>query len=396
MTGDLSHQPGIASVFARPGIPGCIFLEGRLNDVTAALKGLVTVYKAPPRFVPPSERGTILSPRNPLSSIHSICGGNWVRCLHGLYRGDVGLVCEVDSTSEASVVVAFLPRIPDRTVVPAKRKRGAARPNPRLWFPSQVEAVWGKSRVRRFPEDKYTYEFDHETYRTGLIIKPLPPVSIVVASAPPNVGPFIESVYISKLPFFDSMTRRYAQDSINIGQRVQVISEELSGLVGHAIDIIDGVAAVQLNDDNMPLLQVPLGSLLPAYELGDHVKHAWSDTCGIVMSIESGAVSFIDSRTQNGVRAYAIATISANHIFQFTTHMYFVTPYTPPHNFYQFKTGTWVEFRGLKDTERPKRRGWVHSVEDTQALVIEERTFTEVSDQTHTEMRLTFMNRSSR
>ena len=63
--------------------------------------------------------------------------------------------------------------------------------------------------------------------------------------------------------------------------------------------------------------------------------------------------------------------------------MYYVTPYTPPHNFYQFKPGTWVDFRGPKDTERPKRRGWIHTVEDTQALVIEERTFTEVSGQTH-------------
>jgi hypothetical protein len=302
-------------VFARPGIPGCIFLEGRLIDVTAALKGLVTVYKAPPCFVPPSERGTLLSPRNPLSSTHNIRSGDWVRCLHGLYRGDVGIVCDVDSTSEASVVVAFLPRIPNRTVIPAKWKRGSTRPTPRLWFPREVEAVWGKSRVRRFPDDSYTYEFDHEIYRAGLIIKPLPPVSVVVTSAPPNAGPFVESPYISKLPFFDSMTWRYAQDSITIGQQVQVTSEELSGFVGHAVDIIDGVAAVQSDDDNMPLLQVPLGSLLPVYEPGDHVKHRWSDTHGIVIPSDPGLVSFIDTRTQEGVRAYVIATISANHIF---------------------------------------------------------------------------------
>ena len=66
--------------------------------------------------------------------------------------------------SEASVVVTFLPQIPDHTVVPAKRKRGATRPTPCLWFPHEVEVVWGKSRVWRFPDDSYTYEFDHEIY----------------------------------------------------------------------------------------------------------------------------------------------------------------------------------------------------------------------------------------
>ena len=76
--------------------------------------------------------------------------------------------------------------------------------------------------------------------------------------------------------------------------------------------------------------------------------------------------------------------------------MFYVTPYTPPHTFYQFKPGTWVDFRGPKDTERAKRRGWVQIVEDMQALVIEERTFTEVSEHTHTKTRLTLMICSSR
>ena len=145
--------------------------------------------------------------------------------------------------------------------------------------------------------------------------KPLLPVSVVVASALANAGPFVKSAYISKLPFFDLMTRQYAQDSITIGQWVQVTSEELSGLVGCAVDIIDGVAAVQSDDDNMPLLQVLLGSLLPAYEPGDHVKHRWSDTHSIVIPSDPGLVSFINTCTQEGVRAYIIATISANHIF---------------------------------------------------------------------------------
>jgi protein tyrosine phosphatase len=97
-------------------------------------------------------------------------------------------------------------------------------------------------------------------------------------------------------------------------------------------------------------------------------------------SKEPGSVSFIDTRMQNGVHTYVIASIVAQHIFQFTTHIYFVMPYTPPHNFYQFKPGTWVDFRGPKDTERPKWHGRVHSVEDSHVLVIEDRMQEEVCE----------------
>jgi hypothetical protein len=381
-------------VFARPGIPGCIFLEGRLNDVTAALKGLVTVYKAPPRLVPPAERGSLLSPRNPLSSTHSVRCGEWVRCLHGLYRGDVGLVCEVDPTSDASVIVAFLPRIPDCAAASAKRKRWT-RPTPRLWYSDQVRAVWGEHRVR-VASNANEYEFGGETYRTGLLIKSLPPASIVVADAPDDMGPFARSPYTAKLPFFDAMAWRYAQYSLIVGQRVRVISGAEQGLVGQPISITDGVADFVPQDDGVPPFKVPLEHLMPVYRPGDHVKYRWSDTHGIIISIEEpDLVSFIDTRTQNGVRTCGIALIVANHIFQFTTAAYCVTPYTPPHHFYQFKPGTWVDFRGPKDTERPKRRGCVHSIEDTHALIVEDRTKKEVREQIHIKMRLSYIIHSS-
>jgi hypothetical protein len=64
---------------------------------------------------------------------------------------------------------------------------------------------------------------------------------------------------------------------------------------------------------------------------------------------------------RTGVRTYCVALTVANHVFQFTTPAYCMTLYTPPHHFYQFKPGTWVDFRGPKDTERPKRHGCVYT-----------------------------------
>jgi protein tyrosine phosphatase len=160
-----------------------------------------------------------------------------------------------------------------------------------------------------------------------------------------------------------------------------VISGEQQGVVGHTISIANGVLDVKPKDDDIPLLQVPPEQLLPIYRPGDHVKGKWSEEHGIIMpSEEPGSVSFIDTCMQNRVRTYVIASIVAQHIFQFTTHIYFMTPYTPPHNFYQFKPGTWVDFCRPKDTERPKQHGQVHSVEDLHALVIKDRMQEEVCE----------------
>lgn len=156
------------SVLAHPGIPGYVFMEGHLDNVTAAIKGLLAVYSTVPCFIPLTERGTLLSPHNPLSTTHSIRCSEWVHCLHGLYRDDVGLVCEVHPTSDASVIIAFIPWIPDCVCASAnaaasvKRKR-PTQPSPCLWFLGQVRAVWGEHQVRT-TSNAFEYEFGHETY----------------------------------------------------------------------------------------------------------------------------------------------------------------------------------------------------------------------------------------
>jgi hypothetical protein len=158
----------------------------------------------------------------------------------------------------------------------------------------------------------------------GLIIKALPPASIIITDAPNDIGPLAWSRYIMKLPFFDVIAQCYAQDLFIIGQWVQVISGEQQGLVRHSISITDGVVDVQPEDNDIPLLQVPLEQLLPIYRPSNHVKGMWSDERSIVMSSKKfGLVSFIDTCTQEGVSAYSITLIVANYTFQFTTHIYF-------------------------------------------------------------------------
>jgi hypothetical protein len=57
-----------------------------------------------------------------------------------------------------------------------------------------------------------------------------------------------------------------------------------------------------------------------------------------------------------------------------------IEPYSPPCNYFRFTPGLWVHFSGPRDSDRPKRRGYITAVEEDHALVTDELTFTEVSN----------------
>ncbi|KAH9012455.1 hypothetical protein EDB85DRAFT_1900378 [Lactarius pseudohatsudake] len=100
---------GIASIFSCPGISGYIFVEGLLPDVMHAIQHLGT--RMQPKLVPPEDCITLLSPR--ILQPHRIHEGEWVHCF----------VCGHDPTRDEGMIVALVPRIPEQTNRPQKRKR---------------------------------------------------------------------------------------------------------------------------------------------------------------------------------------------------------------------------------------------------------------------------------
>lgn len=297
-----SPRPAIASAFSRPGIPGFIFIEGRPCDVADAVRDLVTVYRQR-RLVPSEERSTLLTFRNPL--YREIRDGEWVRCRHGLYRGDIGLVCEHDNSSEVELIVAFIPRIPDKHSGSAQKRKRPARPEPRKWSAHHAKAVWG-DKVRKISDEEY--KLKDETYKSGLVLKHFPPASVVVSSPPSDIVPFVTAPYISSLPFYSSVRMRYIQDTIKVGQRVKVIYGEQQGLVGHTIDISDGTANVIPTDDIAPPMSISLRALAPLYAPGDHVKYRCTNTQGIVSVVreEDMALTFVTQDTHEEVRTVSL------------------------------------------------------------------------------------------
>ena len=57
-----------------------------------------------------------------------------------------------------------------------------------------------------------------------------------------------------------------------------------------------------------------------------------------------------------------------------------VEPFEPPCLYYRFKEGDWVSFRQSSDHGSHTRRGHVKAVTDTHTTVINEHTFTKVSE----------------
>ena len=292
---DIAHRtirvnsPPIADIttaFAREGIPGLVFLEGELPEVAKAVRGIYNVIsKFPPRLVPLEQRVALLAPRNPLSGPIEV--GHWVKCLHGLYRNDVGFVCGRRPYRDAETIVALVPRIPEKTDQTAKRKRGI-RPEQRSWSCEQLEAVWGPSQVRRISGDEY--KFGGQNYDSGLVLMPLPSASLEkVDTAPNDLRPFFRVPFIRDMPTFLPWLHRLAQDSIKPGQRVKVESGDHRGAIGKPVDVVDSVASLALTSmghGHGTILQIPLRVLAPLYRCGDNVKCRWSDSCGLITSVD--------------------------------------------------------------------------------------------------------------
>jgi hypothetical protein len=228
---------------------------------------MVTVYSEG-CVVLSEESVTLLSCCGPLS--RRIHGGKWVQCLHGLYCGDMGLACSHNRSLEAEVTTAFIPCIPKKASGSAKCKRLSCL-EPCKWTATKVKAMWGKQVCKLLEDD---YWLNNERYKSGLVIKHLPPASIAIADPPLDIGPFFSTKYISNLPFFCSVGYRTTQDSIKVGHQVKVVVGEQRGLVGHTTNVCNGMATVTLQvDRDIPPLIILLCRLSIQYSPGDHIKH---------------------------------------------------------------------------------------------------------------------------
>ena len=171
--------------------------------------------------------------------------------------------------------------------------------------------VWGE-KIQKILDNEF--KLNHKTHKAGLILKHLPPTSVVISEPPQDIGPFLGAHFISDLPFYSSVALHFAQDMIKVGHWVKVVDGEQKGLIGDVIDISDGTAKVILHNNNETPLLISLYVLFNLYLPSDHIKYQYDDKNehGIVSAVQQDAkkLTFVENDTYMVVR-----------IIQLTQHM---------------------------------------------------------------------------
>ncbi|KAI0258088.1 hypothetical protein BC834DRAFT_975578 [Gloeopeniophorella convolvens] len=241
-----AHLPSFASVFVRPSIPGHLLVEtNTVSEVHRLLSSITSVLKpVRPRLVPVPDRTEYLRPAPSRPEIHA---GQWVRCIYGLYAGDVGLVRETRA-GDTQAVVALLPRIRP-PVPPGTGTRTKGRPDPRLWGYSELLSVFGERKVKHGPgaqgEEHIPYKFSRDTFECGLVLKVLSSEHLELAAALPDLLlPFFKHPGILHDPAFARALAQVTQATYQREDRVEVTSGEYTGAVGAITIALGGRASI--------------------------------------------------------------------------------------------------------------------------------------------------------
>ena len=121
----------------------------------------MTIYRQQ-WLVPLEEHSTLLTFWNPL--YHEICDSKWVHCCHGLYRGNIGLVCEHNNSSKAKLIVTFIPCIHNKHPSLAQKCKWPLHPELQKWSTDWAKAVWGNKVWKILDKE---YKMKDETYTSG-------------------------------------------------------------------------------------------------------------------------------------------------------------------------------------------------------------------------------------
>ena len=363
------HPPAITSAFARSSIPGYVFIEAyNVGEVRHAVDGFVTVRDKRPHLIAPTEYVVLLS-RDTLSSSR-VEVGQWVRCLVGRYRNDLGFVYETD---EWDAIVVFVPRIPK----PRGKRRRDGRPPLQAWTAAEVVQQYGDRRVQVRGPNKYVFE--KAVYEDGLVMVWIPMSHLRASNySPADIAPFVQSTMLRTNPLFDACIKRFTQDSTQVGDRILVVSGEHAGIIGCIERIHDNVADVitQSPEEHSGLvIGITLRDLLPHFLAGDHVKDRWSGRFGIVVAVDDDdkRVTFLSKETNEEVSlshhlppSLTISGLVDRYIDPLRTILQFSSPFFPIYSrsFCRVSRNSWCDLPGKhiasirRQRQSKGRKGW--------------------------------------
>ncbi|KAH9041864.1 hypothetical protein EDB83DRAFT_2524000 [Lactarius deliciosus] len=139
-------------------------------------------------------------------------------------------------------------------------------------------------------------------------------------ATPADLAPFIKAQFIRDHHAFRPWLRRFTQDNIRADQWD---------------DMANVVIRSETEGPEMAIL-ILLHELLLHYMPGDNIKHRWSESTGLVMTVDK----------QRNVLTY----VKDGSTAQITTDLHDIDFFTPDLHFYPIRSGTWSEFN-IRDLE---------------------------------------------
>jgi transcription elongation factor len=121
-----------------------------------------------------------------------------------------------------------------------------------------------------------------------------------------DIAPFVLSARTRALPAFAASIKHFAQDSIQVDDRIQKESGEHTGIISQIRDICANVAdiIIQIPKQHSGLIVcVSLRDLISYFVAGDHVKIHWLDQFGMVIAVDHNTqiVTFLNKKTNTEV-----------------------------------------------------------------------------------------------
>lgn len=274
----------VLSAFARPSVPGRIFLEVKtVNDAIQAIAGITELSRTQIKLVPHNNMTEVLSMRRlprPRPQTWLRLLGNTKKSRH--YKGDIALVVEVTNSNLLELWV--IPRLEfDST------SNSVDRPPARLFSVEGARKSFGSTRIRtrRYKStDKTTFTFDGSEFSTqGYLILTRQEMYVCQAGeAVPTAQEFeLFSGCEALLGETVKRTRaRIQQATLAVHDRVKVVMGAFRGLLG-------SVASLHVDDHEVDVFlpsheiveRVRVSEVIKEFRVGDRVKvNAGKDEAG--------------------------------------------------------------------------------------------------------------------
>ncbi|KAG6820053.1 hypothetical protein H0H93_005985, partial [Arthromyces matolae] len=196
---------------------------------------------------------------------------SWVRLTGRAYKGDLAFV---ESYSDAGAEVFVVPRMDLRPLsLPKKRQRTEnvkvkpIRPEPCLFDEATVRKIWPKCTIASSGENTFT--FQSRLYMDGFLFLVTHDFqsgeATPVSSAELSV---FEKLSIVPRSSFERALNAIGTLSINIGDSVKVVDEELQGSTGKVVNVLAGEAIVHVHCQDVHV-SIPLNCLRKNFAIGD-------------------------------------------------------------------------------------------------------------------------------